>query len=153
MHDLKMIMLILAGGLAAWYFMKTAVNYPMETHNTVWQALDPRRYLPGLMHGEIQDKRERVGQPQINIRSPFGPSNVFQKNIEHMEPFVQPDYSMAYARNYSNVTEIRTPDWRLDPKFAGTLNNYSGWYVTEAVVDKLSKHFGIRDENRWKRPR
>ena len=146
-----MIALLLAGGLAALIYMRTAVNYPMQTHNTVWQSLDPRRYLPGIMHSSIQDKRERVGQPQINLRGPFGPSNPFQKNIEHMPPFVKTDYSVAYAKNYSNVTEIRTPDWRLDPNFAGTSNNYSGWYVTEPVVEKLSKHSRPRNYDRWQR--
>jgi len=148
-----MIAILLAGGLAAIIYKLTATNYPMDTHNTVWQALDPRRYLPGLMHSGIQDKRERVGQPQINIRGPFGPSNVFQHHIEHMPPFVKTDYSVAYAKNYSNVTEVRTPDWRLDPNFAGTSNNYSGWYVTEPVVARLSNHSRARNHDRWQTSR
>lgn len=146
-----MLVLLLAGGLAAMIYKLTSVNYPMQTNNTVWQSLDPRRYLPGLMHGEIQDKRSRVGQPYTNIRGPFGPSNVFQKNIEHMPPFVKPDYSVAYAKNYSNVSEVRTMDWRLDPSFAGVSNNYSGYYITEPVLERLSNHSRTRSFDRYSR--
>lgn len=148
-----MLFLILAGGAAALLFMKNAINFPLVSSNTLWQAVDPRRYMPGLLDGEVRDKRSRVGQPYHNIRNPHGPSNVFQKNIEYIPPFVKKQYSVAYARNYSNVgADLRTQDWRLDPNFAGVKNNYSGYYVPEDIVGSISKHHRAREEDRW-RPR
>lgn len=140
--------ILIAGGLMALYFAKTAINFNLTTNNTVWQSLDPRRYLPGLMDSEVRDKRSRVSQPQYNIRLPYGASNAFQHNIEYMPPFVTPEYSVAYARNYTNVSEIGTPDWRIDPAFAGVRNNYSGYYLTEPVLEKLSNH--VRTRDRWR---
>ncbi len=136
-----MISLLIGAGLLAAYFMSTSVNFPLITNNTLWQAVDPSRYLPGIKDSVVRDKRSRVGQPQVQIRNPFGPSNVFQHNIEYMPPFVTTDYSVAYARNYSNVgADLRTQDWRLDPNFAGTVNNYSGYYTPEDILGNISKH-------------
>jgi len=150
-----MIFLILGAGALAAIFMKTAENFPLITNNTLWQALDPRRYLPGIKDTIIRDKRSRVGQPYHDIRNPYGPSNVFQKNIEYIPPFVTEKYSTAYARNYSNVgADLRTLDWRLDPAFAGVRNNYSGYYTPEDILGSISKHRREREyDSIWKRRR
>lgn len=138
-------MLILLGGLAYLVYYNNSRLAHIESNKGLNERVDDKSYQPGLKHQDLQEK-SFIAQPHTNIRAPFGQPNPFEKHVFTKAPFLTPEYSKAYQKNYSNVTEIRTPDWRMDPNFNSAANNYSGYYTYEDVLKQLSNHSKHKNE-------
>lgn len=71
-----------------------------------------------------------------NIRLPFGP-NPNYKYIQSTELLHTYDYNKKYQQNLFNNQITQPGDWRLDPDFNSSKNQYTQSHMPEASVGQI----------------
>lgn len=135
-------MISLLSGL--WTFGQMDLGFRKSDQIMVEQ--NKKHYNQTLLFTDTQEKSFAT-QLQTTVRLPFGP-NPGQFQINDMSLLQSPQYQESYQRNIHNL-QIGTEDWRVDPKFNSSINQYASMHMPESTAEQLSNyHFKRRRERR-----
>lgn len=131
------VTMLIGAGIIYWY--NNGMISPLAPQQA-GAAFPNRMKLPLILNDDRLEK-SMIAQKQTNTgRLPLGPPNPFQYTIDDPSFLMSnPNYPKYYQRNIRNVSEIRTEDWRVDPKFNSPYNNYASLHMPENSLDSISK--------------
>jgi hypothetical protein len=141
--------LALIGGLILANFGTTDL---MGNSKNPWSLYNKGRAhqdLPPLAGRDESQEKSFAGQIHTDVRAPDH-YNPYEHYINDFQMLQNEVYAKRYQRNIYTLWS-QEPEWKLDPYFNSSLNNFNNYTSSESPWDELSKFQEKRRDcqNQW----